>query len=84
MWDDKDLQANDIVDFLESDTEKYFTTAQLTNVVEKPLGKLTEQDKKGHEPFKNDQEMYDTYKKYYKKDVDSKTLVKIVYFKLIS
>ena len=83
LWDDKDLSEGDTVDFLESGTEKRFATAELIKVIEKPMGELTDEDKKGHEDFKSDEEMYQTYKKYYQRKVTPKTVVKIIRFKLI-
>jgi len=80
LWDDKNLQVGDVVDFLESKTEKHFVTVKITKVIEKKMGKLEIGDKQGHEKFKNDDEMYRTYLGYYKKDVTPDTVVKIVWF----
>lgn len=84
FWDDKNLTKGDLVDFLESGTEKYFATAKITKVVENKIGELTREDKKGHEVFKNDKEMYKRYSGYYGRKVYSNTTVKIIRFKLIS
>jgi len=83
LWDDKNLTKGDVVDFLETGTEKHFATARLTKVIEKPIGELTEKDKAGHEEFKSDQEIYETFSRYYQHSVGPKTLVKIIWFKLI-
>lgn len=83
LWNDKDLSMGDIVELLESGTDKHFATARLTKVIEKPMGQLTEEDKKGHENFNSDKEMYATYLKYYGKPISPDTLVKIIKFKLI-
>ncbi len=32
------------------------------------MAELTKEDKKGHEPFKSDQQMYETYSGYYKRE----------------
>ena len=84
LWDDKNLAAGDMVDFLETETEKKFATAVIINTVEKPIGKLTTEDRIGHEEFQNQKEMYEAFEKYYKKPVGPETIVKIVRFKLIS
>src|SRR5688500_1529974 len=84
LWDDKDLQVGDIVDFIEYGTNKTFATGKLTKVVEKPLGELTEDDKSGHETFASDQEMYETYTRYYGRAVDKNTLVKLIWFDVIN
>lgn len=83
LWDDKNLQVGDNVDFIEYGTQKPFASATLIEIVEKPLGKLTKEDKSGHETFANDEEMYETYTKYYGKPADKDTLVKLIRFKLI-
>lgn len=83
LWDDKDLSEGDIVDFLESGTERHFATAILTRVLEKKIGKLTDEDKAGHEKYKNDKEMFRTFERFYKRKIDSDTKVKIIWFKLI-
>jgi hypothetical protein len=83
LWDDKDLSKGDKVDFLDAKAGAKFATAKLTKVVQKPMGKLTESDKKGHETFRSNEEMYTTYTKYYGRKVGPETLVKIVRFKLI-
>lgn len=83
LWDDKDLQVKDTLDFLESGTEKHFATAQIIKILEKPFKNLTDEDKRGHEKFENEVAMYTTYTKYYNKKVDKNTIVKIIQFKLI-
>lgn len=82
FWDDKNLSKGDLVDFLESKTERHFVTAELTEVLKKPMGKLTKEDKEGHEKFKSEKEMYETYSKYYKQNVNPETIVKIIKFEL--
>lgn len=83
LWDDKNLSEGDLVDFIEYGTDRHFATAKLTKVIEKPLGKLSEEDKEGHEKFNTDQEMYETYKRYYGKEVTPETQVKIIWFELL-
>lgn len=83
LWDDKNLQVGDTVNFLESKTEKHFATVKIIKVTEKKMGELKEEDGRGHEKYKNDSEMYKTYKEYYKKEVTPNTVVKIIWFELI-
>ncbi|MGH7204232.1 MAG: ASCH domain-containing protein [Candidatus Levyibacteriota bacterium] len=82
LWDEKNLQEGDTVDFLNKETLKQFATAKLTKVIEKQLGELTDEDKKGHERFASDEEMYQTYTTYYKKEVNAQTPIKIIWFEL--
>lgn len=84
LWDEKDLSVNDIVEFIEYGTDKLIAVAKLTKVIEKPLGKLTDEDKEGHEKFETPEKMYETYSKYYGKTVNSETIVKIIWFELMT
>lgn len=83
LFDDKDLKEGDIVDFIRRPELTKFATAKLISVIEKPLGKLTEKDKEGHEKFKNDKEMYKTYEGYYNKPVGPKSVIKLIRFELL-
>jgi hypothetical protein len=83
LFDDKALRAGDIVEFCNKQTLKKFADAKLVQVIEKPLGELDEEDKRGHEIFINDEEMYSIYSGYYHYTVDRKTLVKVIHFKLL-
>jgi len=83
LFDDKNLSKNDQLILINKQTLQEFAKAKIMEVKELPLKDLTSEDKKGHESFSSDQEMYDTYTKYYQKKVDGNTLIKIVRFKLI-
>jgi len=82
-FDDKDLKEGDEVLFLEHGDEKPFAKAMLTEVKEKTFRELDEEDKKGHEKFKNDEEMYKVYSGYYKKEITPDTSLKIIRFKIL-
>lgn len=84
LWDDKDLQVGDKVSFLNSATKEKFTVGELIQVTEKAFKDLTNDDWQGHEKFNNEKEMYDSYSKFYNRDVTPETLVKIIHFKLIN
>lgn len=83
LFDDKDLQEEDIVEFLNWETGKKFADAKIEKITLSSLGNLTDKDWEGHERFENDEEMYKTYKSYYGKEVDSETELKILKFSLI-
>lgn len=83
LWDDKDLQAGDRVNFLNSETKAEFAQAELTSVKETKFKDLTSSDWSGHEKFPTDQEMYKSYSDSYNKTVTPETELKIVHFKLI-
>lgn len=80
--DDKNIMVNDILSLCHKDGTE-FAKAEVIKVKETTLGNLTDDDKKGHESFKSDEEMYKTYSAYYKTQVTSETKVKIIKFKLL-
>jgi hypothetical protein len=83
LFDDKDLKIGDRLVFQVKETGVDFANAEIVDVKEKKLGDITEDDQKGHEPFKSHEEMVNTYKKYYGDAVTLDTLVKIINFKII-
>ena len=80
LFDDKDLQVDDELEFINKDTLKPFGTAGITRVYIKTLGSLEDKDWEGHERFPSEEEMYATYRKYYGDKVDENTEVKIISF----
>lgn len=66
LWDDKDLRGGDVITLIRRPELTPFAIAKVTSCIEKPLGELTKKDKKGHEPFTSDEEMYRRYSDYYK------------------
>ncbi len=83
LFDDKDLSEGDQIILQVFKKNEPFARAHITRVIEKPLGQLTEEDKAGHETFECDEAMYETYSEYYGTKVDSKTIVKIIWFNLM-
>jgi ribonuclease HI len=87
LYDDKDLSVDDEIKFIDkidpknSASWKMIGEGQVTEVVEKKLGSVTEDDMKGHEAFSSKEEMLNTYKDYYGERVTFDTPVKIVFFK---
>jgi hypothetical protein len=61
-----------------------FAKARVCWVKEKTFKDLTEEDRRGHETFFSDEEMYQTFSKYYKIKVTPKTKVKVIKFRLLS
>jgi hypothetical protein len=82
LFDDKDLSVGDDIELREFGKDQSFGIAIITKVIEKPLGKLTNEDKVGHESFSSDEEMYKTYQTYYNTQVSPETIVKIIWFTL--
>lgn len=84
LWDDKDLSTGDIVEFIKRPELTAFAKAKLTKVVSKTLSGITDKDKKGHEDVgETPEEMYKIYAKYYGKEVDGSTPVKIIQFEIL-
>lgn len=80
LFDDKDLQTGDTLQFLNKETLQPFGVAKITSLHTKTLGTLDDGDWEGHERFNSDEEMYATYKKYYGNHVTPDTEVKIIHF----
>jgi ribonuclease HI len=87
LYDDKDLSVDDeirIVDKVDpnnADTWQVVGQGKITQITEKKLGNVTEEDMKGHEAFNSKEQMLNTYKDYYGERVTFETPVKIVFFK---
>ncbi len=80
--DDKDIQQDDELSLCDKNGTE-FAKAVVIDVKETYFGKLTADDKKGHEDFSSDKEMYATYSRYYKMDVTPETNVKVIKFRLL-
>ena len=80
--DDKNIVEGDILSLCTSDSEE-FAQAVVTKIGMRTLGTLTAEDKEGHEVFSSEQEMYDTYSRYYYMPVTKETQVKVIHLKLI-
>jgi len=82
LFDDKNLSAGDIVSYLVWETKEEFAKVKITSVKETTFGELTGEDWNGHEKFSSDKEMYKTYSKYYNRQVDKNSPVKIIKFEI--
>lgn len=83
LFDDKDLQEGDALEFVNKQTHETFGTASITSLTTKTLGNLVESDWEGHERFASDEEMYATYNSYYEPLVNEQTEVKIIQFSFV-
>ena len=80
--DDKSLAPNDLLSMC-YDNGKEFARAKILWTKETEFGRLTNEDKEGHEKFSSEREMYETYSGYYKIKVTPETKVKVIKYKLI-
>lgn len=83
IFDDKDIQVGDELRCLVWETKEEFARAEVVSVREVAFKDLTDEDLDGHEKFSSEEEMYETYSKYYNETVTENTIVKIIKFKLI-
>jgi len=83
LFDDKNLSTGDIVSFVTSETSQEFAKAELIGVTETTFATLTKEEMTGHEQYSSDEEMYQTFSKYYNREVDKNSPVKIIKFKLV-
>lgn len=87
LYDDKDLSVNDtirIIDKVNSNDTKSWRVigdAQVKEIIEKKLGDVTDRDMAGHEVYKSQEEMLETYRQRYGSRVTLDDPVKIVVFK---
>ena len=84
LFDDKNLKTNDIIILSDFENNKPFAKAKITRVIQKPFGKLNASDRKGHEAYQTEEEMYKTYTEYYNRTVDANTELKIIRFEIIA
>jgi ribonuclease HI len=86
LYDDKDLSVNDeikIVDKVDSENSKTWQVigqGKVTEIVEKKLDDVTDEDMEGHQVYATKDEMLRHYRDYYGERVDLETPVKIIYF----
>lgn len=86
MFDDKDLSVTDQVKVIDKTNPddpgswKVIGQATVTEVVEKLLGSITEQDMQSHEAFGSKEEILEHYRGYYGRRVNLDTPVKMIYF----
>jgi len=80
LFDDKNLQSGDVLEFINKDTGQAFGTATITSAYIRTLSTLENDDWEGHETFTSDEEMYSVFRSYYGDTVDENTEVKILSF----
>ena len=80
LFDDKDIQTNDELAFVNKATGEIIGLANVERVNIKTLGTLGEGDWSGHERYVSEDEMLQTYKQYYGDNVSLETEVKIIDF----
>lgn len=80
LFDDKDLQLGDNIEFVNNETGESFGTGTIFKLKLTTLGNLEETDWIGHERYASAEEMYETYRGYYGDKVSPDSELKIIEF----
>jgi hypothetical protein len=80
--DEKEITVNDKLS-LQTTAKEEFGKAEVLWTKMTTFGRLTEEDKEGHESFKSKEEMHRTYEQYYNQKIGSETELKVIKFQLI-
>lgn len=80
LFDDKDLQKGDEIQFVNKETGSPIGVGKIINLKVTTLGNLEEQDWDGHETYTSEEQMYKTYKGYYGEKVGPSSELKIINF----
>ena len=84
LFDDKDIQVDDVLELINSEDGEPFAHATVIDVHEKLLKNIDDADRESYEHYTTDEEMYKKFEEYYPEhEVDPETLVKIIHFELI-
>lgn len=86
LYDDKDLSVDDQIKIIdkvnpdEPESWKVVGQGHITQIVEKKLGSITDEDMAGHERYATKDDMLKAYRQYYGQRVTFDTPVKIINF----
>lgn len=83
LFDDKDLQVNDVVLLIDKSTGESFGRAEIVDVKQKKLKQIEATDYDGHEKYEDIEGMIEVLSSYYGPKVTPESIVKIVEFKLL-
>jgi hypothetical protein len=84
LFDDKDLQLNDKIIFLNNETKNEIGFGEITNLKVTTFNNLSSEDWGGHEVYSSKEEMIKTYRGYYGDKVGLNTELKIIHFSFSS
>ncbi len=79
---EKHWEPGDIAALATNDGE-VFARAEILWTKETVFGRLTDEDKKGHEKFESDEAIYQTYSGYYHKKIGPDSSVTVIKFRLL-
>ena len=82
LFDDKNLMAGDELELVDRDSNETFANAVITDIQEKKIRDLTEEELKNHD-YTNTEDVLTSHRGYYGDKVNLNTDVKMISFKLI-
>ncbi len=83
LFDDKNLQAGDEVEFINKETGEVFAKVVLTKVIVKRFQDLQEEDWAGHEKYPSNEVMYKSFSADYGQKIDENTELKLIDFTIL-
>ena len=83
LLNEKIFQIGQTIELIKRPEMVVFASAIITSLANKTMGELNEDDKLGHEKFKSDEELFNTYSRYYKEQIDESTQVTVIHFELL-
>ncbi len=83
LFDDKNLEVGDQLQFIDADEKKEFAQAEIVEVKEKTFQQIDDSDfDAGHERYENPEAMIQWFREHCGDQVTWETFVKIIKFKL--
>jgi len=82
LFDDKDLTIGDKLELVDRDSKEKFGEAIITDIKEKKIKDLTEEELKNH-GYADRQDMINSHKEYYDDRVNLETEVKMLTFDIL-
>ncbi|HOR23307.1 ribonuclease HI family protein [Candidatus Saccharibacteria bacterium] len=78
LFDDKDLDVDDHLEFIDSGTKKTFGYATITKITIKKIRDIDDYDKLNHKSYPSQKAMLADFKRYYGKNVTLGSVVKVI------
>ena len=78
LFDDKDLNVGDELQFVNSDNGTVFGYAIINEIVIKRILDINDDEKRGHRLYENDQQMLADFRRFYGDEVDGQSIIKVV------
>ncbi len=83
LFDDKNLSIGDKLELVHAATGKIFARAVITSVKELAIKDIANEDRIGHEPLGDVDEICAIYENFYHQHITPATMMKIIRFELI-